>query len=97
MLAADLMSRSVVAISPDAPLAQAIRLMIDHRVSGLPVIWAPRTSVSVVRDAIGVLAENVPGVKRVENRLICIEPASGMLIYDPDQHADPVSPKQTSC
>ncbi len=36
------------------------------------------------RSAIGVLAENVPGVKRVENRLICIEPATGMLIYDPD-------------
>jgi hypothetical protein len=31
MLVADLMSRSVVAISAGAPLAQAIRLMIDHR------------------------------------------------------------------
>jgi CBS domain-containing protein len=38
MLAAELMSRSVVAISPDASLAHAIRLMIDHQVSGLPVI-----------------------------------------------------------
>ena len=235
MIAADLMSRSVVAISPDAPVAQAIRLMIDRRVSGLPVIdaegravgmltegdllrrvetgtegkapgwfasflfpghqaeryvhthgrrvaevmtedvisvaeetplaevvalmqrrrikrlpvlradkvvgiisradlvrvvgdalaeaavtaddaairksiiegiaqapWAPRTSVSVAvkngvvlldgcvfdmrgRSAIGVLAENVPGVRGVENRLICIEPATGMLIYDPDE------------
>jgi CBS domain-containing protein len=234
MRAADLMSRSVVAISPDAPLSQAIRLMTDHRVSGLPVIdaegravgmltegdllrrvetgtegkpgwfasfffpgrqaeryvqthgrrvsevmtpdvtcveedtplaevvalmqrkrvkrlpvlrgekvvgivsradvmrrvgellgastataddaeirrqimdgiahapWAPRTSVSIgvengavlldgcvfdirERSAIGVLAENVPGVKRVENRLICVEPATGMLVYGPDE------------
>ena len=246
MLAAQLMSRSIVAISPDAPLAQAIRLMIDHRVSGLPVIdsegravgmltegdllrrvetgtegeapgwfasfffpgrqaeryvqthgrrvsevmtpnvvcveddtplsevaalmqrkrikrlpvvrggkvvgivsradlvrvvgeslltstataddtairqkivkeldsapWAPRTSVSVAvengvvlldgcvfdmrgRSAIGVLAENVSGVKRVENRLICIEPRSGMLLYDPYGEASSATVEQTS-
>jgi len=245
MLAADLMSRSVVAISPDAPLAQAIRLMTDHRVSGLPVIdaegravgmltegdllrrvetgtegetpgwfasffspgrqaeqyvqthgrrvsevmtpdvvcvgedtplskvaalmqhrrikrlpvvrgekvvgiisradlmrvvgeslgtspataddtairqrivkelssapWAPSVSVAVEngvvlldgcvfdmrrRSAIGVLAENVPGVKRVENRLICVEPTSGTLIYAPGREASPGTVHQTSC
>ena len=32
------MSRSVLAISPDAPLAQALRLMVDNRISGLPVV-----------------------------------------------------------
>ncbi len=246
MLVADIMSRSVVAISPDAPIAQAIRLMIDHRVSGLPVIdtegravgmltegdllrrvetgtegeapgwfasfffpghqaeryvhthgrrvaevmtpdvvcveedaplsevavlmqrnrikrlpvvregkvvgivsradlvrvvgeslrrstataddsairqqivkeigsapWAPRTSVSVAvengivlldgcvfdmraRSAIGVLAENVSGVKRVDNRLICVEPTSGMLIYDPDEEASSATAARTS-
>lgn len=32
------------------------------------------------RDAIGVLAENVPGVKRVENRIVCIEPTSGVVL-----------------
>lgn len=35
------------------------------------------------RSAMTVLAENVPGVKRVENRIICIEPMSGMVTYDP--------------
>jgi CBS domain-containing protein len=35
------------------------------------------------RDAIGVLAENAPGVKRVENRIVCIEPYTGMVTYDP--------------
>ena len=35
------------------------------------------------RDALGVLAENAPGVKRVENRIVCIEPYSGMVTYDP--------------
>lgn len=35
------------------------------------------------REATAVLAENVPGVTRVENRIVCIEPYSGMVTYDP--------------
>ncbi len=35
------------------------------------------------RDAAQVAAENVAGVKSVENRLICIEPISGMVVLDP--------------
>lgn len=35
------------------------------------------------RDALGVLAENVPGVKRVDNRIVCIEPVSGFVTFDP--------------
>jgi CBS domain-containing protein len=35
------------------------------------------------RDAVGVLAETIPGVQRVENRIICIEPYMGMITYDP--------------
>ena len=38
MNVADVMSRNVIAISPDAPLSQAVRLMIDRRISGLPVL-----------------------------------------------------------
>ena len=36
------------------------------------------------RDALRVAAENVPGVKRVDNRLVCIEPNSGMLMVGPE-------------
>ncbi len=50
MIAADVMSRSVVAISPEAPLAQAIRLMIDRRVSGLPVIDAEGRAVGMLTE-----------------------------------------------
>jgi len=35
------------------------------------------------RDALGVLAENIPGVKRVENRIVCIEPYMGTVTFDP--------------
>jgi CBS-domain-containing membrane protein len=38
MNAADLMTRDVVTIDPEAPLADAIRLMLRLRVSGLPVV-----------------------------------------------------------
>lgn len=39
------------------------------------------------RDAMGVLAETVPGVKRVENRIACIELYSGAMVYDPAEKA----------
>lgn len=35
------------------------------------------------RDAAQVVAENAIGVKSVENRLICVEPMSGMVVLDP--------------
>ena len=38
MIAAEIMTHPVLAIGPDAPLLQAIRLMTEHRVSGLPVV-----------------------------------------------------------
>ena len=38
MKAADVMTRDVVTVSAGAPVAEAIRLMLDHRVSGVPVV-----------------------------------------------------------
>jgi CBS domain-containing protein len=38
MRAADVMTREVVTISPDAGVLQAVRLMLQNRISGLPVI-----------------------------------------------------------
>jgi len=37
------------------------------------------------RDAIQVLAENIPDVKRMESRLVCIEPTTGTLIFGPEE------------
>ena len=33
--------------------------------------------------ALTVLAENVPGVTRVENRVVCIEPYTATVVSDP--------------
>jgi CBS domain-containing protein len=38
MQASDVMTRSIVSIGPDAPVRDAIHLMLDHKVSGLPVV-----------------------------------------------------------
>lgn len=38
MQARDVMTQPVLSVEPDAPITQAIRLMLQHRISGLPVI-----------------------------------------------------------
>ena len=40
MKAMDVMTREVVSIEPDASVLEAVRLMLQHRISGLPVIDA---------------------------------------------------------
>lgn len=50
MNAADLMSQPVVAIGPDAPLGRAIRPMVAHRISGLPVLDAEGYIVGILTE-----------------------------------------------
>jgi CBS domain-containing protein len=38
MKAADVMTQPVITIAPDAPILQAVRLMLQNRISGLPVV-----------------------------------------------------------
>ena len=38
MNAADLMTREIVTVGPELPLADAIHLMLEHRISGVPVV-----------------------------------------------------------
>jgi CBS domain-containing protein len=37
MKAADVMTRQVITVMPDATIEEAARLMLRHRISGLPV------------------------------------------------------------
>jgi len=48
--AAEIMSKTVVAVSPEASLAQAVRLMIDSRVSGVPVLDAQGHAVGMLTE-----------------------------------------------
>jgi CBS domain-containing protein len=49
MQAKDVMTSPVVSVTPDAPLQSAVSLMLQHRISGLPVVEAGRL--------IGILTE----------------------------------------
>jgi CBS domain-containing protein len=48
--AADVMTRNVLAVRADAPLVQAVRLMIDNQVSGLPVLDEARRPVGILTE-----------------------------------------------
>lgn len=50
MKAAGVMTRSVVSIEPDATIMQAIRLMLQNRISGLPVVDKTGALVGVVTE-----------------------------------------------
>ena len=38
MIASDVMTRNVISIDPESTVLQAARLMLQHRISGLPVL-----------------------------------------------------------
>jgi CBS domain-containing protein len=145
-LVGEVMTPEVVSIAEDTPLPEVVRLMRRHGIKRVPVLregrllgivsradlvrrvgealaappatvddgtihqaildamdreaWAPGRMVSVSvhdgavqldgclfdireRDALGVLVANVPGVGKVENRIVCIEPYAGIVTYDP--------------
>lgn len=98
---ADLLRVLAEALSAPAGTATdgAIRAHIGEELARQP--WAHRRGVTVEvqdgvvlldgtvfdvreRDAMRVVAENTPGVKRVVNRLFCIEPNTGIVLCGPD-------------
>lgn len=50
MKASDVMTTKVISIRPDATLSEMIKQMLDHRISGLPVIAEDGTLVGVVTE-----------------------------------------------
>jgi len=50
MIAAEVMSRNVISVSRDMTIAAAIQLMLDHRISGLPVVDAAGKLVGMVTE-----------------------------------------------
>ncbi len=76
----------------------AIRERIEAEFDSQPLLLRRSVSVSVTggavdldgvvfdmrqRDAAQVVAENVPGVKSVENRIVVVDPSSGLIVMDP--------------
>lgn len=50
MNVADIMTRSVITVSPDTPVAEAAALMLEHRISGLPVVEPGDKVVGIVTE-----------------------------------------------
>jgi CBS domain-containing protein len=50
MKAGDLMTTGAARVRPDASLAEAVRLMVEHRISGLPVVDAQDKLVGVITE-----------------------------------------------
>jgi CBS domain-containing protein len=50
MRAKDIMTRDPITIAPDASVMQAVRLMLQHRISSLPVVAASGTLVGILAE-----------------------------------------------
>jgi len=50
MKVADFMAHRVVTVAPDAPILDAARLMLDHKISGLPVVDATGRVVGIISE-----------------------------------------------
>jgi hypothetical protein len=84
MNAAEVMTRNIVPIRGDMLVSEAIRLMLDNDIAGLPgrSRRSPRSDYGVIFDekesmVLRVAAENPPGVRAVENYLVRVESVSG--------------------
>ena len=154
----EIMTREVVSIGPHTPVGELVEMMESQRIKRLPVLdgdalvgivsradlmgavarvldlgealpsgddairervlaellraagWAPRSGVTVhvkdgvvelngaifeekERTALRVAAENVPGVRAVEDRLVWVEPVTGTVLEPPPAATPPPQPK----
>jgi len=153
---AEVMTRDPVSVSPNTPLKEIVQLMERHRIKRVPVLdgdvpvgilsradllrglagalaatpaaatsdaeirerilaelaraaWVPRDGIAISvengvvdlngvildekeRDALRVAAENVPGVRAVEDHLVWVEPVSGTIIDAPAEKRDSEPP-----
>jgi CBS domain-containing protein len=63
MKASDVMTRDVVTVGPETPVAQAIRLMLDNQVSGLPVLDGAGKTVGILTEG-DLLRRSETGTER---------------------------------
>ena len=81
MLAKDAMTPRVISIEPDAKVLQAVRLMLQHRISGLPVIAANGELVGMLTEG-DLLRRTELGTQRKRPRWLEFVIGSGRLADD---------------
>ena len=57
MLVQDLMTRDVIAVRPDTPLVEVARLLVEHRIGGVPVVDEDNVVLGVVSETDFVIKE----------------------------------------
>lgn len=81
MKAMDVMTRDVVSIGPDASVLEAVRLMLQHKISGLPVVDAAGNLRGVVTEG-DFLRRTETGTQRKRSRFVEILLGPGRLAED---------------
>lgn len=60
LLVRDVMTTEVTTVTPDTPLREAAKILLDLRISGLPVIDANRKPIGIVTEADFLCAMGIP-------------------------------------
>lgn len=69
MKASDVMTRDIVSIGPDASVLEAVQLMLDRRISGLPVVDAAGSLQGIVTEG-DFLRRTETGTERKRSRFV---------------------------
>jgi len=88
MNAADIMTKPVISVAPEATIAEAARLMLQHRISGLPVTDKSSAVVGVVTEG-DLLRRAELGTERHRPRWIelLVGPAAAPATMSTHMHA----------
>jgi CBS-domain-containing membrane protein len=81
MKASDIMTRRVISIPPDSTILEAIRLMLDNRISGLPVMDSSGNLVGIVTEG-DFLRRAETGTQRKRPRWLELLTGPGKLAAD---------------
>ena len=81
MKAAEIMTHPVVGVTPDTSIAEAARLMLHHRVSGLPVLDPNGRMVGIISEG-DLLRRAETGTERRRPRWLEFGTAPGRLAQD---------------
>jgi CBS-domain-containing membrane protein len=96
MYAADIMTRPVISVAPETKIAEAARLMLQHRISGLPVVDASGAIVGIVTEGDLVRRSEI-GTERHRARWVELLIGPGRLARDyVDAHARTVGDVMTA-
>ena len=81
MKAADIMAQPVISVTPDTTIVEAARLMLQHRISGMPVVDSKGVVVGIVSEG-DLLRRAETGTERRRPRWLEFVTAPGRLAED---------------